>query len=41
MKSIILVNYSARGVKGLIDGSNREAAVRTMLESIGGKLESI
>ena len=41
MKAIILANYAAHAVKGLIGGSDREAAVKTLVESVGGKLESV
>lgn len=41
MRAIYLVNYAPNAVGGLIRGSDREAAVNAVMESVGGKLESI
>lgn len=41
MRVIFLANYAPHAVKGLIQGSDREAAIRTLAESVGGKLESL
>ena len=41
MRAIILANYAPHAVKGLIQGSDREAAIRALTESVGGKLESV
>jgi len=38
MKCIYLVNYAASGMKGLMQGSDREAAAKALVESQGGKL---
>jgi uncharacterized protein with GYD domain len=40
MKCIYLVNYAASGMKGLMQGSDREAAARALVDSQGGKLIS-
>lgn len=40
MRVIYLATYAPNAVKGLIQGSDREAAVRTLAESVGGKVES-
>ncbi len=41
MRTIFLACYAPHAVKGLIDGSDREAAVKALLDSVGGKLESM
>ncbi len=41
MKTIFLACYEPHAIKGLIAGSDRVAAVKTLLESVGGKLESL
>ena len=41
MRVIYLANYASHAWKGLIEGSDREAAVRALVESVGGTLESI
>ncbi len=41
MRSILLACYAPHAVKGLIGGSDREAAVNALLASVGGKLESL
>ncbi len=33
--------YAPHAVKGLIGGSDREAAIKALLASVGGKLESL
>jgi uncharacterized protein with GYD domain len=38
MKVIFLANYAANG---LIQGSDREAAVKALVESVGGKVQSM
>jgi uncharacterized protein with GYD domain len=38
MKCIYLVNYAPSGMKGLMQGSDREAAARALTASQGGKL---
>ena len=41
MRFIMLANYAPHAVKGLIQGSDREAAIRAINESVGGKIESV
>lgn len=41
MRAIYLANYAPNAVGGLIRGSDRVAAVTTLMESVGGKLESL
>ncbi len=41
MKVIFVACYAPNAVKGLISGSDREAAVRKLLDAVGGKLESL
>lgn len=41
MRVIFLANYNPSAIKGLIQGSDREAAVKALAESVGGKLESV
>jgi uncharacterized protein with GYD domain len=42
-KYLFQVSYTAEGAKGLLKdgGSKRRAAARTLIESLGGKLEAI
>ena len=40
MRTILLACYEPHAIKGLIAGSDREAAVRALLDSVGGKLEA-
>jgi uncharacterized protein with GYD domain len=42
-KYLLQVSYTAEGGKGLLrdGGSKRRAAARTLVESLGGKLESL
>jgi len=39
MRMLVLANYAPHAIKGIMQGSDREAAIRTLLESVGGKLE--
>ena len=41
MRAIFLGCYAPNAVKGLIAGSDREAAIKTLLDTVGGKLESL
>lgn len=41
MRTIFLACYAPHAVRGLIGGSDREAAVKALLDSVGGKLESL
>ncbi|SJM33024.1 conserved hypothetical protein [Mesorhizobium delmotii] len=41
MKVTILANYEPHAAKGLIQGSDREAAIKTVFESVGGKMAGI
>ncbi|PBC00620.1 GYD domain-containing protein [Mesorhizobium sp. WSM3860] len=41
MKVTILANYEPHAAKGLIQGSNREAAVQALFESVGGRMTSL
>ena len=41
MRVMFLGNYAPNAVKGLIAGSDREAAGRTLIESVGGKFVSL
>ncbi|RWD80670.1 GYD domain-containing protein [Mesorhizobium sp.] len=41
MKVTILANYEPNAAKGLMQGSNREAAVQALFESVGGKMHSL
>ncbi len=41
MRTIFLDCYAPHAMKGLIGGSDREAAIKTLLDSVGGKLESL
>ncbi|AZO24452.1 MAG: GYD domain-containing protein [Mesorhizobium sp.] len=41
MKVTILANYEPNAAKGLMQGSNREAAVQALFESVGGKMNSL
>ncbi len=41
MRSIFLGCYAPHAVKGLIAGSDREAAIKALLASVGGTLESV
>jgi uncharacterized protein with GYD domain len=41
MRTIFLACYAPHAVKGLIAGSDRKAAVKALLDSVGGKLESL
>ncbi len=41
MRTIFLGCYAPHAVKGLIGGSDREAAIKALFDSVGGKLESL
>ena len=41
MRTLFLGCYAPNAMKGLIGGSDREAAVKALLDSVGGKLESL
>ncbi len=41
MRTIFLACYAPHAVKGLIEGSDREAAIKALLDTVGGKLESV
>ncbi len=41
MRTIFLACYAPHAMKGLIGGSDREAAIKILLDSVGGKLESL
>ncbi|MGX9180542.1 GYD domain-containing protein [Mesorhizobium sp. BHbdii] len=41
MKVTILANYAPHAAKGLMQGSDREAAVKAVFESVGGKMASL
>lgn len=40
MRVVYLANYEPHALKGIMQGSDRDAAVRTLVESLGGTLES-
>ena len=41
MRTVFMGCYASHAVKGLIAGSDREAAVKALLDSVGGRLESL
>ena len=41
MRALFLGCYTSNAFKGLMGGSDREAAVKELLKSVGGKLESL
>ncbi|WP_296747524.1 GYD domain-containing protein [Mesorhizobium sp.] len=41
MKVTVLANYEPHAAKGLIQGSDREAALKTLYESVGGKMTAL
>jgi uncharacterized protein with GYD domain len=41
MRTIFLGSYAPQAVKGLIAGSDREAAIKKLLGAVGGTLESL
>ena len=41
MKVTILANYAPHAAKGLMQGSDRQAAVKALFESVGGKVSSV
>lgn len=40
MRVLVVANYLPHAIKGIMQGSDREAAIRTLIESVGGTLES-
>jgi uncharacterized protein with GYD domain len=38
MKVTVLANYAPQAAKGLMQGSDREAAIKALYESVGGKM---
>ncbi len=41
MKALILAKYAPHALKGLISGSDREAAVEKLMDTVGGSVEHI
>ena len=41
MKVTVLANYEPHAAKGLMQGSDREAAIKALFESVGGKMTSL
>jgi uncharacterized protein with GYD domain len=41
MKVTILATYEPQAAKGLMQGSNREAAIKALFESVDGKMSSL
>ncbi|OHV89575.1 GYD domain-containing protein [Mesorhizobium sp. ORS 3428] len=41
MKVTILANYEPHAAKGVMQGSNREVAIRALFESVGGRMSSV
>ena len=41
MRTIFLGSYAPQALKGLIAGSDREAAIKKLLGAVGGRLESL
>lgn len=41
MKVFVLANYGPQAIKGIIQGSDREAALNAMAASVGGSLVSL
>ena len=41
MKALILAKYAPHALKGLISGSDREAAGKKLMDSVGGSVEQI
>jgi uncharacterized protein with GYD domain len=41
MKVTVLANYAPHAAKGLMQGSDREAAIKALFESVGGKVASM
>jgi len=41
MRVMFLANYAPHAMKGLLAGSDREAAMKTSFESVGGKFTGI
>jgi uncharacterized protein with GYD domain len=41
MKVTVLANYEPHAAKGLMQGSDREAALKALYESVGGKMTGL
>ena len=41
MKALLLGKYAPHALKGIISGSDREAAVRKLMESVGGSADYV
>ena len=41
MKALLLGKYAPHALKGIISGSDREAAVKQLLESVGGSADYV
>ncbi|RWX63948.1 GYD domain-containing protein [Mesorhizobium sp. M4B.F.Ca.ET.089.01.1.1] len=41
MKVTVLANYASHAAKGLMQGSDRQAAVKALFESVGGKMTGL
>ncbi|BCG95467.1 GYD domain-containing protein [Mesorhizobium sp. 131-2-1] len=41
MKVTVLANYAPHAAKGLMQGSDRQAAVKALFESVGGKMTGL
>ena len=41
MKALVLAKYAPPALKGLISGSDREAAVRKLMDAVGGNADYI
>jgi uncharacterized protein with GYD domain len=41
MKVTVLANYAPHAAKGLMEGSDRQAAIKALFESVGGKVTSM
>ena len=41
MKALLMGTYSPHALKGLMSGSDREAAVKAMMEAVGGSVDSM
>src|SRR4051794_15831583 len=41
MRITVLANYAPAAMKGLMDGSDRSAAMHTLFESVGGSFERL
>ena len=41
MKVTVLANYAPHAAKGLMQGSDRQAAIKALFESVGGKVAGV